>query len=235
MPDSPLALDEAAHAVAYRGVRERVTELLRTAPPELLDAIAPATPLWRTRDIASHIVGVATDVVNGNVADAAADHWTAAQVAARFDRPIESLIDEWAEAGPQVEAIVLALPTSITGQLVADAVTHEHDLRNALGCPGARHSDALVIAVTWVIGALGQVYDTAGTPSTRFESDTVAATAGTGEPDATVRASTFELGRAIAGRRTLAEIAAYDWTPEPHPERVLALPFFTPPAVSLGE
>ena len=121
------------------------------------------------------------------------------------------------------------------GQLVADAVTHEHDLRHALGRPGERDSDALVIGVTWVISALGGVYDAAGMPATRFESDAVTATAGTGVVDATVRASTFELGRAIAGRRTVAEIAGYEWTPEPRPDRLLALPLFTPAVRSLGE
>jgi hypothetical protein len=232
---STTTLDEAAHAAAYRGVRERVTDLVRAAAPEALDAIAPATPQWRARDVFAHVVGVATDVVNGNVADAAADHWTAAQVEARYDTPVAALIDEWAENGAKVDTFILALPTVVTGQLIADAVTHEHDLRQAFGQPGARDSDALVIAVNWVIGALGRLYDDTGAAATRFESEAVVATAGRGTVDATVRASTFELGRAIAGRRTLAEIAAYEWTPEPLPDRVLALPFFQPPERSLGE
>jgi uncharacterized protein (TIGR03083 family) len=235
MVDTSIACDEAAHAAAYLGVRERIGQLVRAATPDQLDAIAPATPDWRVRDILSHLVGVATDVVNGNVADAAADHWTAAQVDARSDRSLDALLEEWDDSGTQVDAIILALPTVITGQLVADAVTHEHDLRNALGRPGARDSDALVLGVSWVISALGGVYDAAGMPATRYESDAVTATAGTGAVDTTVRASTFELGRAIAGRRTVVEIAGYEWTPEPRPERVLALPLFTPPVRSLGE
>lgn len=235
MTDRPISFDEVAHAAAYRDVRERVTGLVRSADPERLDAIAPATPKWRARDILGHLVGVATDVVNGNVTDAAADHWTAAQVDARRDRPIGALFDEWDDAGPQVDAVILALPTSVTGQLVADAVTHEHDLRHALGVPGARDSDALVLGVTWVIGALGMIYDATGAPATRFESEAVSATAGAGAVDATVRASTFELGRAIAGRRTIAEISAYEWSPAACPERLLAIPIFAAPSRSLSE
>jgi uncharacterized protein (TIGR03083 family) len=227
--------DEAAHSAAYRGVRERVSELVLSMPADRFDAISPATPEWRVRDVLAHVVGVATDVVNGNVADAAADHWTAAQVSARYDVSVEALVEEWGESGPKVEQFVLALPTSVTGQLVADAVTHEHDLRLALGRPGARDSDALTLAVAWVIGALGRVYDGAGEPAVRFESEAVVETAGAGPVAATVRASTFELGRAIAGRRTVAEITAFDWTPRPQSERLLALPPFTPPAVSLAE
>jgi uncharacterized protein (TIGR03083 family) len=216
-------------------VRERVSAIVRSAAPEALDAIAPATPQWRARDVLAHLVGVATDVVNGNVADAAADHWTAAQVDARYEVPIDALLDEWDEAGPRVETFVLALPTAVTGQLIADAVTHEHDLRHALGRPGARDSDALTIGVAWVVDALGRIYDAAAESAVRFESESVTATAGRGAIDATVRASTFELGRAIVGRRTTAEIAAYEWTPAARPERLLAIPIFTAPQVSLGE
>jgi len=45
----------------------------------------------------------------------------------------------------------------------------------------------------------------------------------------------FALGRAIVGRRTIAEIAAYEWTPTACPERLLVLPIFTPRSVSLEE
>ncbi|MDQ1466989.1 MAG: hypothetical protein QOH10_1404 [Actinomycetota bacterium] len=227
--------DEAAHATAYAGVRERVTALVRAAPVGALDAIAPATPGWRTRDVLAHLVGVATDVVNGNVGDAAQDRWTAAQVDARCDLPVAALLEEWAATAPQIDAIVLSLPTSITGQLIIDAATHEHDLRHALRQPGARDSDALTLGLAWVVPALGGLFDAAGEPALGIESETVIATAGSGPVDATVRASTFECARAITGRRTLAEIAAYDWTPHARAERLLAIPFFTAPPVSLGE
>ena len=129
----------------------------------------------------------------------------------------------------------MAVPTSVSGQLIADAVTHEHDLRHALGRPGARDSDALTIGVTWVVGVLGGLYDGAGEPALRVESESIAMTAGTGAVGATVRASTFELGRAIVGRRTIAEVAAYEWAPTAFPERLLVLPIFTPRTVSLSE
>jgi uncharacterized protein (TIGR03083 family) len=227
--------DQAAHVAAYRGVHERVIELVRSASPSALDAIAPATPEWRARDVLAHVVGVASDVVNGNLADAAADHWTSAQVDARRDLPIEALIAEWIGTVPQIDAILTAIPTSVSAQLIADAVTHEHDLRHALGRPGARDSDALTIGVTWVVAMFGGVYDEAGDTAVRIESESIAMNAGAGPVGATVRTSTFELGRAIVGRRTLAEVAAYDWAPTPSPKRLLVLPIFTPRTESLAE
>jgi uncharacterized protein (TIGR03083 family) len=237
MPDvEPFGeFDQSDHVAAYHGVHERVTALVRSASPSALEVIAPATPEWRARDVFAHIVGVATDVANGNLAGVASDPWTAAQVEARRDLPIADLIDEWTATVPQIDTMIMAMPTSVTGQLIADAVTHEHDLRHALGRPGARDSDALTIAVRWVVGVLGGIYDGAGDPALRVESETIAMTAGAGEVGATVRASTFELGRAIVGRRTVAEVAAYEWRPTACPERLLVLPIFTPRTESLAE
>ena len=230
-----ITFDEAAHAAAYAAIRERVIAIVRAAPPEALDAIAPATPQWRVRDVFAHVVGVATDVLNGNIADAGGDQWTAAQVNARYDPPIASLIDEWESAGPQIDAFVLSVPTALTGQLLLDTSTHEHDIRNALGCPGARDSDALVMGAVWLVNALGQLYDSTGDAPLRFETESFRANAGTGEPVATLRASTFEVVRAVTGRRTHAEIADYEWAPDAHAEQLVAIPLFTVPTRSLGE
>jgi uncharacterized protein (TIGR03083 family) len=227
--------EQIAHSEAYRTTRERITDLVRAASPDALEATAPATPEWRARDVLAHVVGVATDVVNGNVAEAGGDGWTAVQVDARRDRSIDQMLDEWGESGRQVDAFVLALPTEITGQLIADTVTHEHDLRHAFGAPAARDSDALTLGVAWVLDVLGRMYDAAGEPALRLEYDGGESTSGTVEPMITLRTSTFELARAVTGRRTLDEIRAYDWLPTAVPERLLALPPFTARTETLGE
>lgn len=235
MTDSTPTDAQIAHAAAYRSARERISALVRAASPDALDAIAPATPEWRARDVLAHLAGVATDVVNGNVAEAGGDNWTAVQVDARRDKPVDTLLDEWDTSGRQVDAFVLALPTEITGQLIADTVTHEHDLRHAFGAPGARDSDAVAIGVGWVVDVLGRMYDAAGEPALRFAHDGRESVCGMVEPAITLRASSFELARAVTGRRTLDEIRAYDWSPDAAPERLLALPPFTARLESLGE
>jgi uncharacterized protein (TIGR03083 family) len=233
--DAAITLDPAAHSAAYRGVRERVMSLVRVTAPATFETIAPATPDWRARDLIAHMVGVATDVVNGNVAGAASDPWTAAQVEARAALPLADLLAEWDDTGKKVETFVVSLPTHISGQLVADVVTHEHDLRHAIGRPGARDSDALTIGVAWITAALGRAYDGRDEPALRIVADGVETVAGSGAVQATVRASTFDLGRAIAGRRTLGEIAAFEWDPRPYPERLLVLEPFRARSVPLGE
>jgi hypothetical protein len=111
-----------------------------------------------------------------------------------------------------------AAPAEISGQALFDAVTHEHDLRNALGAPGARDTDAVEIAWDWILAARTQM----GAPPIKLVTETGARVAGQGEPKATVEAPRFELLRASAGRRSAKEVAAYRWDPKPDPALLLA-------------
>jgi len=134
-----------SHAVAYKALRGRVREVVEAADPAALDAIVPATPEWRARDVLAHLVGVSDDVVNGRLEGIASNAWTQVQVEARRHRPVGELLVEWDESAPKFESMLAAAPPEIAGQALFDAATHEHDLRNALGSPGARDSDAVLL------------------------------------------------------------------------------------------
>jgi uncharacterized protein (TIGR03083 family) len=193
--------------------------------------MSPATPDWRVRDLLAHMVGVTADVVEGRLDGIASDAWTGAQVAARAGAVVDELLEEWEHYGPIFATTLEGLPFSIHGQAMFDAVTHEHDLRNALGAPGARDSDAVALGWRWMVSARTD----AGAPAVRFVTDVGVDIAGTGDPVATVEAPRFELVRAVTGRRTLDEISAFGWDPEPKPDLVVAAPMFTPRSESLGE
>ena len=62
-----------SHAVAYKALRGRVREVVEGSDPAALDAIVPATPEWRARDVLAHLVGVTDDVVNGRMDGIATD------------------------------------------------------------------------------------------------------------------------------------------------------------------
>jgi uncharacterized protein (TIGR03083 family) len=219
------------HAPAYAELRVRVTEIVRAADPELLEAPAPATPEWRVRDVLAHLGGVADDVVNGRLEGIASDEWTAAQVDRRRELSIDELLADWEQWSPGFEQMLAAGPMEITGQALYDAVTHEHDIRHAIGRPGARASDAVDYGWEWLVA----IRTTAGAPAIRFVTEQGEEIAGAGVPEVTVRASRFELVRATTGRRTREEIEAYDWEPAPNPSALLAAPFFTIRTDSLGE
>jgi hypothetical protein len=228
-----VSVEPAACAAAYRELRARVSELVRASDPSALDAIAPATPEWRVRDILAHMSGVNTDIVNGNLSGVATDAWTDAQVATRRDWAVSEMLDEWDTNGSVVEANA-AMLGSAAGQWVSAACTHEHDMRHARGAPGARDSDAVAIAFRWGTNVLGDGLDRQGTPGLRVETEAGGTVVGRGEPRATVRVDRFELIRAMTGRRSVAQMEAYGWEGRPCAEH-LVLAIFTPRAADYVE
>ena len=217
---------------AYAGVRARVTEIVRGAGPAALEAISPATPEWRIRDVFAHLVGVPADVLAGKLDGVATDAWTRAQVDARRDASVDDMLAEWAETGPQFEAALAGVPFEISGQALFDAMTHEHDIRAALGVPGGRDSDAVDLAWEWILGARTR----GGAPTLCYVTENRKDVSGVGDVVATVEAPRFELLRAVTGRRTAAEIEGYGWDPEPRLDLILgSADLFTLRATPLGE
>jgi uncharacterized protein (TIGR03083 family) len=213
---------------AYRGVRERVDALVRAATPEQCATVAPATPEWRVHDVLAHLVGVPADVLAGRLEGVASDAWTDAQVAPRRDLPTVALLDEWNEISPQVEPMIPDFGP-VAGQMVGDAVTHEHDIRDALGAPGARDSTAVHIGSHWMANHMGNFHRNAGHGTLRIETDLWGETFGDDPPSTTLRTSAFELLRASTGRRSAAQIAAYDWDGTVR-VAIVVMPIFVPRA-----
>ena len=50
---------------AYRGTRQRVTELITSLSTEELERMVPACPEWSLKDLFGHLTAIATDVVGG--------------------------------------------------------------------------------------------------------------------------------------------------------------------------
>ena len=122
------------------------------------------------------------------------------------------------------------------GQMLADATTHEFDVRGALGEQGGRDSKALVVGLGWAIDeSLGPRFTRDGLGTLRIEHEAGTDTAGSGDPITTVSASRFELVRAMAGRRSRAQMAAFDWDGPLDPAELLLADFFTPPSADLVE
>jgi uncharacterized protein (TIGR03083 family) len=199
------------HAVAYRDIRERVSDLVDGLDEADATQIVPATPDWRVKDVLAHLVGVSADVMAGVLEGAGSDEWTEVQVATRREHSIAELVTEWSTTGAQLEALIPDIPIGPRGQLVFDAVTHEHDLRGALGQPGARDSDALAIGFDWAADVVALVRSGNGRGVLVFETEVGERTAGEGPEVARVRASRFELLRAMTGRRSRDQVRALDW------------------------
>lgn len=197
---------------AYAGVRQRINELVADVPDRTGDTV-PACPEWKVFDLVAHVAGVVADVLGGKLEGAGTDEWTAAQVTARRERSFTDLLDEWNAQAPQLEGMLDSFGPP-GRQMVMDAVTHEHDLRGALGAAGARDSDAVEIGCDWLM----QAYQGASAATGHVGVRAVASDTGTSwEPAddrpvaATVTASSFDLLRSFSGRRSEDEVRSLSW------------------------
>ncbi len=137
------------------------------------------------------------------------------------------MLAEWDANAPTIEPMIPGFGT-VAGQMVGDAVTHEHDIRDALGAPGARGSDAVHVGSAWMAQWMGAAFREQH-QGLRIETDLWSCTWADGAPGTTLRTSAFELLRAATGRRSLDQIRAFDWEGIAHPELVVMV-IFTPRA-----
>lgn len=197
----------------YAETRQRIAALTSGLSQEQLELAAPATPGWRVRDIVCHLTGGAADFVSGNLGGAGGEAWTAAQVTARGETPYEDVIAEWEKAAAQLEPAFEDGPPQM-GFLIADIGEHEHDIRGALRQAGARDSAAVQAGTQVMTGGVSRMLSGAGL-ALRIRSGNQEWELGDGEPGATVTAEPFELFRALAGRRSVQQVAQWRWDGDP--------------------
>jgi uncharacterized protein (TIGR03083 family) len=178
----------------------------------MLDRWVPACPQWSVREIVAHLAGAAADFVAGNFPgpDMPLECWTAIQVAKREGRSLEELLAEW-DGLAAILADRLAEGQAPEGPLINDIVTHEQDIRGAVAMPGGCDAPGYEYALARFVRFLGDRIETAGLGALALHSDEWDRIAGPGEPAASVRAPAFEIGRALAGRRSWAQIATFTW------------------------
>lgn len=228
--------DPAAVGAVYAGVRARVTDLLADATPETSSMVVVTCPDWTVRELVTHLAGVCDDVLAGRLEGVATPAWTEAQVQRLREESLGSALEFWSEVAPSVEAITAAFPPSAAAQWVFDAVTHEHDLRATLGAPGARDSDAVAVGAAFLLDTIATVAGAGLAPTLAVTLDDEApVTLGTGEPVVTLRATRFEVLRALGGRRSVEQVRALDWSGDPSPYLHFTGGILAPPAEDIIE
>lgn len=201
-PDDVKASDEW-RAVLDR-VRGVVTDTVLHDGEQALDLTVPACPDWSVRDLLGHMVGLVTDVLDGDEPDDHNEGWTTAQVEARRGRTGAELLAEWAGCA---EAMVRYLDEQDVRPL-GDAIIHEHDLRGALDRPGARDTAGLAVVRATMADRLG---GTVGDlpPLVLRAPDWSWSSRDGDTPGAVLEASGFDLFRALTSRRTAEQLRSY--------------------------
>ncbi|MEA2517081.1 MAG: hypothetical protein QOG16_919 [Actinomycetota bacterium] len=197
---------------AYRGGRARIYDLVRSLNETALSQQVPACPDWTVKELVAHLTGVAADSLSSNVAEMGRPDWTASQVEKRRNDSIQTILEEWEEIAKQIEPALDDLHPTLASALIGDLITHEHDLRGALGDPDARDEDAVVISASFYARNFGKRLKDAGLPTVIVEAGEHRWTAGKEQPIGSVRAPLFEMLRGLTGRRTSDEVKGFDWT-----------------------
>ena len=188
MPGHLVPSDQVA--VSYIALRARVIDLLRSTPESSGNIVVPCTPAWTVRQLAAHLVGVPEDILAGRMEGVASDAWTQAQVERFGDLTLTELADLFEASAPQIDAILHNFPQPIISQFVMDAVTHEQDMRSALGVPGGRDSKAVEVGVGFFLNLI-EVSD----PPLFTELTNTSA-------------SSWDVLRSLTGRRTVEQMNA---------------------------
>ena len=198
-------------SAAYSECRHRIEGLVLDLGDERAGATpVPACPAWSVRDVLAHLTGVTTDALTGRLDGVGSDEWTRAQVESRRGCGVAGILAEWDANAGRFEALLDEIGGA-AHQAVADIVTHEQDLRGALGRPGARTVAGLRIGLVYVATAFAAAAAERGLQVQAHATD-VRLTVGSAQPDAAVTGTSFELLRAMTGRRSVPQLRELRWT-----------------------
>jgi hypothetical protein len=230
----PQLLPGSDAAAAYRLIYGRVDALLR-GRADVAELTVPACPAWTVRQTLAHLAGVAQDIVSLNLEGGATDSWTQAQLDRLDGNSIDELLDLWGQMIDPVTTMLGQAPEGPAGQTVFDALTHEHDIRGALGEPGFRTSDPVfAVAGEFFTTVLDRIIRQtepptgvqlsipirqAGLTALRLMTPTMGSVQ-LGDPNTTTDHLTldvadFEALRAFGGRRSLRQLLALPWHGDP--------------------
>jgi uncharacterized protein (TIGR03083 family) len=186
--------------------QQRVIELVTDLPPERAALQVPACPDWTVHDLLAHMVGLGVDVVAGDEPDDHNEAWTGKHVAERRDRDVAELVAEWQGVAEPLRAWMRAN----TVRPLGDVIIHEQDLRGALGARGAQDTEGLHAIRERFVGRFAP--RVADLPPIALVGDTWTWTSGGSVDDAAVvvRATDFDLARALVTRRSAAQLRS--WT-----------------------
>jgi uncharacterized protein (TIGR03083 family) len=198
-------------AEMYEAAFRRVTELVSD---ENATTAVPTCPGWTVKDVVAHLAGSLKAYQTHDLEGASSPEWGERQIAQRANRTLSECVQEWRGLVHPDDDI---FGSSIGRVAAIDLLAHEQDIRTAIHRAGHRDEEGFAAAVETGLGFLDQRVRADGLPAVRFVTEDVDVIVGEGEPRATLRTTTFELSRALHGRRSLGQVRALDWDGDPSP------------------
>ena len=133
--------DPVLTARLYQETRERISELVTGLDEDAaLSTAVAACPGWSVRDVVAHVAAVADDWADGCLSGPPTDEETAAQIARFGGHDMADILAAWTDAAARLDRMA---ETAGVAPPLGDITSHEHDVRGAIGRPGARDSTAV--------------------------------------------------------------------------------------------
>lgn len=201
----------------YLESQRRVIDLVSPLSAAELARPTPACPLWSVHDVLAHLAGSSAALAGvPNDGDPASPEWTQAQVEPRRNRSVAELAAEWQQHQPAIDQLPLTSRSWLP--ILHDALSHEADIRGAIGAP-MLPADALAAAWPLLTVPIERKLAPLGTVLLRLDEQPV--TIGDGNPQLEVEATQFDFWRAWFGRRSPAQMRG--WVRAGDPDRFAQL------------
>jgi uncharacterized protein (TIGR03083 family) len=212
-------------AEAYIGVRDRISSLIGPAEGQIE---VPTCPGWQVKDVVGHLAGLCEDWVNHHLEGYASDEWTAAQVERFASLTLDEVFDRWDRASELLvkleEDPIMGPPTRWA---FGDAITHEADIRGAVGAERVPQEWVLV-ALKGSISRWREVLSQAKAPTLMLRAPDARDwwVGAHNDPEVTVvEAPAYEFFRALAGRRSRNQMIRWEWSGDAEPYLAAGLPY----------
>lgn len=190
-------------AEQYRFAVESFIDFARSLDDTAWATIVPCTPEWTVRDVLSHVSGIPDDAAGGRMDGAPGEAWTTAQVERNRTIGVDDLLERWTQQAPVFAELIEQIGEY---RPPIDCHSHEHDIRQALGRPGARNNAIIDTPSFATVDAPVRVVVELDDGSSVTSGDTSSAST------VTLRGATrFELFRSRLGRRSRQQVRADDW------------------------
>jgi uncharacterized protein (TIGR03083 family) len=197
------------HAEAYSRSYQRIRSLV---DDETAGVEVPTCPGWTVKDVVAHLADFFVVYKSGDPREVFDAGWGDRGVDQRRDRSLQECLEEWSDNLKNPGDL---FESHLAPVAVADVLAHEQDIRTALDRPGARDDENIVPSIEMALSFLEQKAAGADLPTLRIVTDDVDRQIGDGEPDATLRVSTYDLFRTLHGRRTVDQMKVMEWSGDP--------------------
>jgi uncharacterized protein (TIGR03083 family) len=181
-------LPDAEVVQAYLEFRDRIVSLIREIPETQASLSVPLCPNWEVSSLISHIVGIPEDILAGRMEGVGTDAWTQAQVDRHEGESLSRLADIFLSTAAEFDVVLPHIPSPVNSQLVMDAITHEHDLRHAVGRAGGQDSEAIEVALGFLLNTVEEKAP------------------GRAQEFSQLGISRYELLRSLSGRRSIEQM-----------------------------